>query len=84
MSKSVIFNFRGKYVAADVAAITTNVEAAIRGLGLTAESGVEGRLEALGRVTLEVTNVPPELQEPVRKTVSTLLVESHGAVFSEE
>jgi hypothetical protein len=84
MSKSVIFNFRGKVVPADVATIQTKVEAAVRALGLSEASGVEARLENLGRVTVEVTHVPPELEESVRTTVSQLLVEAHGAVFSEE
>jgi hypothetical protein len=83
MSKSVTFDFRGKYEPADIANIQTKVEAAVRALGLTEASGVEARLERLGRVSLEVTNVPPELEETVRTKVSELLIESHGAVFSE-
>lgn len=83
MSKSVTFNFSGKYQAPDIAAIQTKVEAAIRALGLTAASGVQARLESLGRVSLEVTNVPPDLEENVRSKVSELLVESHGAIFDE-
>jgi hypothetical protein len=83
MSKSVTFDFRGKYEPADIANIQTKVEAAVRALGLTEASGVEVRLERLGRVSLEVTNVPPELEETVRTKVSELLIESHGAVFSE-
>ena len=83
MSKSVTFDFRGKYQASDIATIQSNVEEAVRGLGLTQESGVQARLESLGRVSLEVTNVPPELEATVRTKVSELLVESHGAVFSE-
>jgi hypothetical protein len=83
MSKSVTFDFRGKYEASDIAIIQTKVEAAVRALGLDQNSGVEARLESLGRVSLEVTNVPPELEETIRTKVSQLLTESHGAVFSE-
>ena len=83
MSKSVIFDFRGKYEPSDIANIQSKVEGAVRSLGLTAASGVEARLESLGRVSLEVTNVPPELEETIRTKVSELLIESHGAVFSE-
>ena len=83
MSKSVTFDFRGKYQASDIATIQTKVEEAVRGLGLTETSGVQARMESLGRVNLEVTNVPEALEETVRTKVSELLVESHGAVFSE-
>lgn len=83
MSKSVTFNFRGTYQASDIAIIQTKVESAVRALGLSEASGVEARLESLGRVSLEVTHVPPEHEESVRAKVSELLVEAHGAVFDE-
>jgi len=83
MSKSVTFDFRGKFQASDIATIQTRVETAIRGLGLTEASGVEARLESLGRVSVEITNVPPELEDTVRTKVSELLVEAHGAIFGE-
>lgn len=83
MKNSVTFDFRGKFEASDIATIQSKVEEAVRGLGLTEASGVEARLESLGRVSLEVTNVPPDLEDSVRTKVSELLVEAHGAIFDE-
>ena len=83
MSKSVTFDFRGKYQASDIATIQSKVETAVRGMGLSEESGVEARLESLGRVSLEVTKVPPELEESIRTKVSQLLIDAHGAIFDE-
>jgi hypothetical protein len=84
MNKSVVFTFRGKLASADVAALQLRVEESVRALGLSAESGVQARFESDGRGVIEVTNVPQELDESVRETVSAQITAAHDAVITEE
>jgi len=84
MKKSVLFTFRGTFGAAEVASLQARIEENVRALGLTAESGVQGRFESDGRGVIEVTNVTDEMEELVRKTVSAQITAAHDAVITEE
>lgn len=80
----VVFTFRGKFVASDVATLQQRVEDSLRALGLPEECEVFARYEKDGSGQVEVTNVPVDLEEQVRTTVSAELVASHDAVIQEE
>jgi hypothetical protein len=84
MKSSVFFSFRGRLSAADVATLQAKAEATVQSFGLSNETGVQARLERDGRGVIEVTNVPDEQQEPVRKAISDLLIAEHEAVITEE
>lgn len=80
----VVFSFRGKFQASDVAALQQRIEESIRALGLPEECEVTARFQKDGLGQVEVSNVPPDVEEQVRTSVSAELVAAHEAVIQEE
>lgn len=80
----IVFSFRGKFGAADVASLQERVEAGVRALGLPEECEVFAKFHADGMGSVIVYDVPADLEEQVRISVSEELVRSHEAVVQED